>query len=96
VAAQKYESTALLIRGDYQKGALELAREIVEVPITGKIISVNVHVGDTVKEGDVLCMLESMKMENPILAPVDGTIAEVGVTAEQVVKPGEVIAVIEY
>ena len=73
-----------------------MARETVEVPITGKIISVNVKDGDTVNEGDVLCILESMKMENPILAPVDGTIIEVGVAVEQVVKPGEIIAVIEY
>ena len=67
-----------------------------EVPITGKILSVDVKPGDRVKEGDVLCILESMKMENPILAPVDGTISQVGVTAEQVVKPGETIAVIDY
>lgn len=73
-----------------------MARETVEVPITGKIISVNVKVGDEVKEGDVLCILESMKMENPILAPVDGTITEVNIAEEQVVKPGEIIAVIEY
>ena len=73
-----------------------MARETVEVPITGKIVSVNVKAGDGVKECDVLCTLESMKMENPILAPVDGTIAEVGVAVDQVVKPGEIIAVIEY
>jgi biotin carboxyl carrier protein len=73
-----------------------LARETIEVPITGKIISVNVKPGDKVHEGDVLCMLESMKMENPILSPVDGTVTEVGVKPEQVVKPGEVIAVIDY
>jgi len=41
-------------------------------------------------------MLESMKMENPILAPVDGTVTEVNVTAEQIVKPGGIIAIIEY
>jgi len=73
-----------------------LSRETVEVPITGKIISVNVKVGDVVKEGDVLCMLESMKMENPILAPVDGTITEIGVEVAAVAKPGDVLAVIEY
>ena len=73
-----------------------MATETVEVPITGKIISVAVKVGDVVKEEDVLCILESMKMENPILAPVGGTIVEVGVEPEQVVKPGEKIAVIEY
>ena len=73
-----------------------MARETIDVPITGKIISVNVKAGDAVKEGDVLCTLESMKMENPILSPVDGTVVEVSVAPEQVVKPGEKIAVIEY
>lgn len=73
-----------------------MTQEIIEVPITGKIISVNVKPGDKVKEGDTICMLESMKMENPILAPADGMITEVKVTADQVVKPGETIAVIEY
>jgi biotin carboxyl carrier protein len=73
-----------------------LAKETIEVPITGKIISVNVAVGDVVNEGDVICMLESMKMENPILTPVGGTVIEVDVKEDQVVKPGEVIAVIEY
>ena len=81
---------------DEKKGEQKLAQETVEVPLTGKIISVNVKPGDVVKEGDVLCLLESMKMENPILAPVNGTVTEVGVTIDQVVKPGETIAVIEY
>ena len=73
-----------------------MAKENVEVPITGKIIKVEVKVGDTVKEDDVLCILESMKMENPIMAPVGGTVAEVGVAVDQLVKPGDIIAVIEY
>ncbi len=73
-----------------------MAKENVEVPITGKIISVEVKEGQAVGEGDVLCVLESMKMENPILAPVAGTVAKVGIAVDQVVKPGEVIAVIEY
>ena len=73
-----------------------MAKENVEVPITGKIVKVEVKAGDTIKEGDVLCVLESMKMENPIMAPVDGTVTEVNVAVDQVVKPGDVIAVIEY
>jgi biotin carboxyl carrier protein len=73
-----------------------LPQEIIEVPITGKILSVNVKPGDKVKEGDILCILESMKMENPILATVDGTISQVGVNADQVVSPGETVATIEY
>ena len=73
-----------------------MAQEIVEVPLPGKIISVNVKPGDEVKEGDILCLLESMKMENPILAPVDGTVSQVEIEVEQVVKAGERIAIIEY
>lgn len=73
-----------------------MAQENVEVPITGKIISINVKAGDTVKEGEIICILESMKMENPITSTVDGTIAEISVKEDQVVKPGDVIAVIEY
>jgi biotin carboxyl carrier protein len=73
-----------------------LAQGRVEVPISGKIISVDVKVGQVIKEGDVVCILESMKMENPIVAPVGGTVTEVRVKEDQVVKPGDVIAVIEY
>ena len=73
-----------------------MAQENVQVPITGKIISVNVKAGDTVQEGDIICVLESMKMENPILAPTDGTIAQIGVAADQTVKPGDTIAIIKY
>ena len=73
-----------------------MAQEIVEVPITGKITSVEVKVGDEVKEGDVICLIESMKMENPILAPVAGKITEVKVSAGQTVETGNVIAIIEY
>ena len=73
-----------------------MAQENVEVPITGKITSVNVKAGDMVKEGDVLCLLESMKMENPILAPVGGKITKVGISVGQVVETGELVAVIEY
>ncbi len=73
-----------------------MPQETIEVPLTGKITSVEVKVGDEVKEGDILCLLESMKMENPILAPVAGKIIQLEVTAEQVVNPGETIAIIEY
>ncbi len=73
-----------------------MTQENIEVPITGTIIEVNVKEGDEVKEGDTICLLESMKMENPILTPVSGTVTKVGVAADQTVKPGDTIAVIEY
>jgi biotin carboxyl carrier protein len=73
-----------------------LAQEIIEVPITGKIISVEVKVGDEVQESDVICYIESMKMENPILSPVKGKVTEISVSAGEVVETGKPIAVIEY
>ena len=73
-----------------------MAEETIEVPLTGKITTVNVKVGDEVQEGDVLCMLESMKMENPIVTPVTGKVVKLEVTPEQTVNPGGIIAVIEY
>jgi len=73
-----------------------LAQENIEFPITGKITSVNVKAGDTVKEGDTLCLIESMKMENPILAPVNGKVTKIGISVGQVVEVGELAAVIEY
>ncbi len=73
-----------------------MPQEVVEVPITGKIISVDVKAGDTVQEGDVICTIEAMKMENPIMAPVAGTITEVKVNVGEVVSSGNVITIIEY
>jgi biotin carboxyl carrier protein len=73
-----------------------LAQEIVEAPITGTVISVEVKVGDKVSEGDVLLYIESMKMENPILAPVNGTVSEINVAAEQVVETGAYLITIDY
>jgi len=72
-----------------------LAQEVVEAPITGTVISIEVKVGDRVEEGDVLLYIESMKMENPILAPVAGTVAEIRVSEKQVVETGNVLVVIE-
>ena len=55
------------------------AGEAVNAPMPGTILKVNVTQGQAVKEGDVLCVLEAMKMENEIMAPKDGTITAVAV-----------------
>ncbi len=73
-----------------------MAQEKVEFPITGKIISVETSNGSVVNEGDTLCILESMKMENPILAPVGGTVTELNLSPGQVVEAGDLVAIIEY
>jgi len=57
---------------------------------------VNVKQGDAVSEGDILCLLESMKMENPILAPVGGTVTKIDLSPGQVVEVGDLVAIIEY
>jgi len=73
-----------------------LAQEQVEFPITGRITSVNVSNGSVVEEGVILCLLESMKMENPILAPVGGTVTGLNLSSGQVVEAGDLVAIIEY
>ena len=61
----------------------------VKAPMPGNILKVNVKAGDTVKQGDVLVVLEAMKMENDIQAAQDGTIAAVHVSQGQTVETGD-------
>ena len=61
-------------------------------PMPGTILSVNVSVGSAVKAGEVILILEAMKMENDIVAPQDGTVASINVTAGQSVESGAVLA----
>ena len=68
--------------------------ETVSSPMPGTILSVNVTNGAAVKKGDVLMVLEAMKMENEIMAPCDGTVASVNVTKGSTVETGAVICVI--
>ena len=69
--------------------------EKVNAPMPGTILSVNVKVGDAVKKGQVLVVLEAMKMENEIMSPVDGTVTFVGVNQGASVESGTAICVIE-
>lgn len=52
----------------------------VSSPMPGKILAVKANVGDSVKKGQVILILEAMKMENEVVAPEDGTIASIDVT----------------
>jgi len=63
-------------------------------PMPGKVLAVNVAVGDSVQYKDVLCTLEAMKMENEITAPTGGVVKEVRVAEGQDVSYGDVLFVI--
>ena len=63
--------------------------EVINSPMPGTILSVKVAAGDSVAKGDVLCVLEAMKMENEIKAPRDGVVAGVHVTANSSVEAGK-------
>jgi acetyl-CoA/propionyl-CoA carboxylase biotin carboxyl carrier protein len=70
-------------------------KETVRAPMQGTVIKAAVAVGDAVKAGDLLIVLEAMKMENHISAPRDGTVAEVNVSPGENVETGAPLAVIE-
>ena len=65
----------------------------ISAPMPGKVLEVKVKAGDAVKAGDVLMILEAMKMQNEIMAPADGTISDVRVSAGQTVGTGDVMIV---
>ena len=68
--------------------------EQITSPMPGNILSVNVAVGDAVKKGDVLMILEAMKMENEIMCPCDGKVVSVNVTKGATVESGALLCVI--
>lgn len=64
----------------------------INAPMPGKILGVKANVGDVVKRGQVILILEAMKMENEIVAPNDGTIASIDTSVGSNVESGEVLA----
>ena len=71
-----------------------LEGEKVVAPMPGTVLGVKVNVGDAVKAGDVVIVLEAMKMENDIVAPCDGTIKQILVQKSSTVNTDDVLAVI--
>ncbi len=72
-----------------------MARLEVESEVTGNVWKVEVEAGAQVEEGDVLLILESMKMEIPVEAPQGGTVAEVLVAVEDSVSEDQVVAILD-
>ena len=69
--------------------------EQVTSPMPGTILSVNVAAGDTVKRGQVLMILEAMKMENEIMCPCDGKVVSVNTSKGATVESGTLLCVIQ-
>ena len=67
----------------------------IRAEITANVWQVRVEVGQVVAQGDELVVLESMKMEIPVLSPVAGTVTEIRVAPDTQVQEGDVVAVIE-
>lgn len=72
-----------------------MAREEVESEVTGTVWKIETKVGDKVSEGDVLMIIESMKMEIPVLATEDGAIAEFLVDEGEPVSEGQAVVALE-
>lgn len=64
----------------------------VNAPMPGKILALKANAGQAVKKGDVLLVLEAMKMENEVVAPQDGTVASVNVAVGAMVEAGDILA----
>ena len=77
------------------KPAVSSGGSKVTAPMPGTVFKLNCQEGDTVSAGDVVMVLEAMKMENEITSPVDGTVAQILVKTGEAVNGGDVMIVIE-
>ena len=75
--------------------AVPAGGEQITAPMPGTILTVNVAQGQAVKKGDVLMILEAMKMENEIMCPRDGTVASVNTSKGAAVESGTLLCVIQ-
>jgi biotin carboxyl carrier protein len=89
------ESDVLVVEPTLEASRPAAAGGEVIAPMPGKILAVNVGVGDRVKHKDVLCILEAMKMENEIMTSGGGIVKEVRMAEGQDVLYGDVLCVIE-
>jgi glutaconyl-CoA/methylmalonyl-CoA decarboxylase subunit gamma len=95
IAPSKPASLASQIAADQvQPVPAAVGDEVLASPMPGKITSIKVKPGQTVKEGDLILMLEAMKMENEILCGRTGAVKEIRVTENAYVDTGDVLAII--
>jgi pyruvate carboxylase subunit B len=86
---------SFVIREESDKPSAESIPGAVTSHMQGMILSIKVNVGDTVKEGDIICVIEAMKMENAIHSPHSGIVKEIFFSEGDSVSSGDVIMAIE-
>ncbi len=87
------EETRYIIRT--RGGKAGAGGQVLKAPMPGKVVHIEVEVGQTVNPGDGLIVLEAMKMENEFRAVVAGSVREIHVQVGQAVNPGDTLLVIE-
>jgi biotin carboxyl carrier protein len=85
---------AVVEKSPFPISDIEEASGSLVAPMPGKVVSVDVSVGDTVRKGQTLVVLEAMKMEHAIGSPVEGTVHEVKVSAGDQVERGALLVVV--
>ncbi|EOV2735490.1 TPA: urea carboxylase [Enterobacter cloacae] len=89
-----FDSSEVLVT-DAEDAPLAPGQAGIDSPVSGNLWQVNVEVGNTVREGDVLVVLESMKMEIPLVATQDGVVSQVRVQPGSSVRAGQCVVVLE-
>jgi acetyl/propionyl-CoA carboxylase alpha subunit len=85
----------LELEGERARRSQRVAAGGVEAPMPGKVIAIKTKVGEAVKKGDEILVVESMKMENAIRAPRDGRVKSIAAALGEMVGPGRVLVEIE-
>lgn len=98
-SAVKSTPTPKVLRGSNTEVKKEVSvsagQEVIQAPMPGNIWKVLVNEDDTIKAGDVLLILEAMKMQNEIVSPRDGKIVSISVKDGQIVSTGEKLIVLD-
>lgn len=94
-SAAATEQKAASAREAAEEMTVSAGQEVVEAPMPGNIWKIVANEGDEVKSGDVLLILEAMKMENEIVAPRDGKVVKITTTEGATVNTGDKLVIIE-
>jgi biotin carboxyl carrier protein len=86
------DTSRLTTSNDTVQGITEGA---IKAPLVGQVISIKVNPGDSVNQGDVLLIIEAMKMQNEIRTSIKGVVTEVRVTEGEKVKTGDILIIVE-